>query len=62
MAFDAVGVDDDMPDLAGAVAVATEQLVAQDDPGTDAATDLDDDEVLRPLVATEEVGREGRGA
>ena len=31
-------------------------------PGTDAATDLDDDEVLRPLVATEEVGREGRGA
>ena len=62
VAFDAVGVDDDVADLAGAVAVATEQLVAQDEPGTDAATDLDDDQVLRPLVATEQVGGEGGGA
>ena len=59
VAFDAVGVDDDVADLAGAVAVAAEQLVAEDEAGADAAADLDDDEVLRPLVAAEQVGREG---
>ena len=58
----AVGLDDDVADLAGAVAVAAEQLAVEDEAGADAAPDLDRDEVARPLVATEQVGREGRGA
>ena len=57
----AVGLDDDVADLAGAVAVAAEQLVLEDQAGTDAAPDLDRDEVRGPGVATEQVGREGRG-
>ena len=58
----AVGVDDDVTDLAGRLAVAAEQLIAKDQPGTDATTDLDHDEVRRSDVALEEVGREGGGA
>ena len=62
VAFGAVGVDDDMADLAGRLPVATEQLVPEDETGADAAPDLDHDQVRRALVATEQVGREGRRA
>ena len=61
VALGAVGLDDDMADLAGAVAVATEQLAVEDEAGADAAADLDRDEVVGPLVATEQERREGRG-
>ena len=56
----AVGLDDDVADLAGAVAVAAEQLAVEDEAGADAAPDLDRDEVVGPLVAVEQERREGR--
>ena len=61
VALGAVGFDDDMADLAGTVAVAAEQLAVEDEAGADAAPDLDRDQVVGPLVATEQEGREGRG-
>src|SRR4029079_15494136 len=61
-ALRAVGLGDDVADLAGAAAVAAERLVVEDQAGADAAPDLDRDAVARPVVATEEVGGEGRRA
>ena len=62
MALGAVGLDDDVADLAGAVAVAAEQLAVEDEAGADAAPDLDRDEVGRPVLAVEEERGERRRA
>ena len=51
----AVDLDDDMADLAGAEAVAMEQLAAKDDAGADAAADLDRDEVRGDVGRKEEL-------
>src|SRR5699024_2071357 len=57
----AVAIDHDVTDLAGCLVVATEQLVLEDQPGTDAAAYLDDREVRGSDVALEQVCREGGG-
>ena len=54
-----VGLDDDVADLAGAVAVAPEQLAVEDEAGADATPDLDRDEVRGPVVALEQERCEG---
>ena len=48
-----------MADLARAVAIALEQLAIEDDPGADAATHPDHDQVVRPRPAKEGQLREG---
>ena len=57
----AVGLDDDVADLAGPEAVATEQLAVEHQPGADPVPDLDRDQVVRPLVALEQERGEGGG-
>ena len=56
----AIGLDDDVADLAGAVAVAAEQLAVEDEAGADAAPDLDRHEVAWPILAVEEERGERR--
>ena len=52
-----------MAELAGAISVALEQLTVDDDPGADAAPDLDDDQVVRPWPPIErQLGQRGRVA
>ena len=62
VALGAVGLDDDVADLARAVAVAAEEVAVEDEAGADAAPDLDRDEVGRPVLALEEERGQGRGA
>ena len=61
MTFGAVWLDDDVADLARAVAVASEQLAIEDEAGTDAAPDLDRDEVGGTVIAFEQERGQGRG-
>ena len=61
-ALDAVVDDRGVADLAGAEAVALEQLPAEHDPGADAVPDLDGDEVGRPAADVEQVLAHGGGA
>ena len=49
----------DVAELAGAVAIALEQLAIEDDPGADPATHLDHDQVVGPGAAEE--GQLGEG-
>ena len=49
----------DMAELAGTVSVALEQLAIEDDPGADAATHPDDDQVVGPRAAKERQLGEG---
>ena len=48
-----------MAELARTIAIALEELAIEDDPGTDAATHPDDDQVVRPRPAKE--GQLGQG-
>ena len=50
-----------MAELAGAIAIALEQLAIQDDPGADSATHLDHDQVVGPRAAKEGQLGEGSG-
>ena len=56
----AVIVDDRVPDLAGAGAVALEQGATEDQAGTDAAPDPDRDQVRHAIPARERVFGDGR--
>ena len=51
----------DVAELAGAIAIALEQLAIEDDPGADAATHLDHDQVVGPRAAKEGQLGEGSG-
>ena len=51
----------DVAELARAIAVALEQLAIEDDPGADAATHPDHDQVVRPRAAKEGQLGEGGG-
>ena len=62
VALGAIGLDDDVADLAGTVAVAAEQLAIEDETRADAAPDLDRDEVAWPVLAVEQERRDGRRA
>ena len=55
------GPEDRMADLARARAIALEQLALEDDSGTDAAADADDDQVVRPRDAAERALGDSRG-
>ena len=61
-ALGAVVDDHGVADLAGAEAVAVEELAPEDDAGADAQADLDRDEVRRAPPALEQVLGQGRGA
>ena len=56
----AVGIDDDVADLAGRVRRAGEQAPVEDEPGADALVDADADQVRRRALAEHQLG-ERRG-